>query len=123
MDQNKNFKRSRGRPASIDGIISDGRSLGVPTSNSYQPDRNQPTPSLGEFVGRTDGFQPIRQSPHSLGGTPESAETEALLDEPIILDDVPERKAKKERYFRRLSLRRRLKKTALALSSLVLIAG
>src|SRR5438045_2396743 len=99
MDQNKNFKRSRPRPTSIDGIVSDGQRLGVPTSNSYSPSHSQPTPNLGEFVGRADGFHTARQSPHSLGGSPEAAETEALLDEPIVLDDIPAEKQRKERYF------------------------
>jgi len=120
--QHKKFRAKNSTPESIDGIVSGQRQLGL-IRPGYQPQRGQPTPSLGSYVGRTDGFYPTgRQSPHSLGGTPEDAETEALLDEPIMLDDIDSQK-RKDRLQRRPRLRKILKRAALSLAILILLTG
>jgi LCP family protein required for cell wall assembly len=121
--QHKKFKGQNSSQGSIDGMVPSSGRLGVPSRSAYQPNRGQSTPSLGNFVGRTDGFYPVSQSPQSLGGSPEEAETEALLDEPILLDVEPT--DKRRHYFghKRPRLRRVIKRAALSLAVLVLIAG
>lgn len=117
--QHKRLKRS----ASIDGIVSDGRQLGVPSHRTYQPNNTRNTPTLDAFTRRSDGFHALRQSPHSLGQSPEAAEASALLDEPIILDDALPKGRK--RYFGHKHPRRRkiIKRTFLAFGAVILMAG
>ncbi|MBI2007959.1 LCP family protein [Candidatus Saccharibacteria bacterium] len=125
-DNNKKsgFHRKR---ASLDGFVTDGRRLGVPPNRSYQPTQGAQTPSLDSFSRRADGFHAIRQSPGGLGGTAaEQAETEALLDEPIVLDDIghDKRKDKVRGKIRRARWRKTLKRTALVLlTTLIVTAG
>lgn len=105
-------------PSSIDGMVPSGRTLGVPASQSYQPNRQKPTPTLDNFMRRTDGFYPAQQTAR---GTDRAEEAEAqLLDEPIVLDHVDHKKQKKHYGRRRGKLRKTLKRTALACLILVL---
>src|SRR3970040_1028759 len=85
----KKPERPHKRAASIDGFVTDGRRLGTPLNRSYQPDHRAEIPTLDNFSRRADGFRPMRQSPGGLGGTAvEAAERDAVLDEPIVLDDL-----------------------------------
>jgi LCP family protein required for cell wall assembly len=121
MDEHKKSKRP-GSPASIDGFVSDGRVLGVPAPRAYQPNQSKPTPSLGTYVNRTDGFHPIRQAPRDVGHTPEAAEVGALMNEPIVLDDIDE--PRKRRFTKKHPrTRRRLKRAALMFAGLIILAG
>ncbi|MBA3757578.1 LCP family protein [Candidatus Saccharibacteria bacterium] len=124
MDKHKKFKRPKSSPASLDGIISDGRGLGIPTSRSYQPSKGDKTPTLGEFIRKDDGFHPLRQSQQSLGYSPEAIEERALLDEPIVLDDIDGSYKKKRKLKKRHSHRARfLKRASLGLLTLVVVAA
>ena len=130
MDKHKKFQRPHNRTASLDGMLSDGRRLGTPTHRSYQPNREAATPSLDHVLRRSEGFYPMRQSPHSLGGQPSAATAvapAAVLDEPILLDEVDEKakKAKKKHYYRHKHprLRKVLKRTGLVMLTLVLAIG
>src|SRR3990167_10803402 len=99
MEKKKSGKRANRQP-SIDGIVGDSRQLGAPTHRSYQPSRDKKTPTLDNFIRREDGFHPFRQSQGPLGETEaEEAEKDALLDEPIILDE--EEPSKKKRDWRK----------------------
>ena len=127
MTEHKKFKRPKYQPASIDGIVVGTRAqgLGGPTVSSYQPNRTSETPSLGIFSRRTDGFHANRQTPSRLGQiNAESAETAALLDEPIVLDDESSKK-KKQHYFghKHPRLRKILKRSGLLTAVLVIGVG
>lgn len=124
MNGQKDYKEPLKRAASIDGIVSGGRQLGVGASQSYSPRQAPPALSMDSLTRRTDGFHPMRQSPGGLGDSVEAAEREALLDEPIILDETFSAKPKK-RYLvhRHPKLRHSLKRTGLGLSAIVLLAG
>jgi LCP family protein required for cell wall assembly len=102
--------------------MSGGRRLGENTSQSYQPNRAAPTPTLGNLSSQTDGFHPLRQAPHNLDQSPEADETDALLEEPILLDIEP---VEKRHYLRRKrpGLRRAIKRTAISLATVILVAG
>jgi LCP family protein required for cell wall assembly len=123
MSDSQKPKRPKHISASIDGIVSDGRQLGAPVPKAYQPKHGRTTPTLDAFVHRKDGFHAMRQSPHSLGQSPEIDETEALLNEPIVLDDE-EIKGRKRRFGRKHPTRRKiLKRSSLVFGSLVLLAA
>jgi LCP family protein required for cell wall assembly len=122
MDERKNFKRPHPKAASLDGFVSDGRQLGAPLARSYQPNREAPTPVLGIYQTGVDGFNPIRQAPRDISHTPEATEAEALLNEPIILEEDHTKKKKKARKHPRA--RGRLKRSVVVLLSLIfLFAG
>ncbi len=124
MREHKNNKNPRKTHSSVDGIISDGRSIGVPTHKSYSPNRGPSTPSLGSSANASDGFHPSRQSGYSLGGSPEDEETTALMDEPIMLDDIDEDNKPRRRLHKKKSKSRKFfKKTFYALLILILAAG
>jgi LCP family protein required for cell wall assembly len=128
MDENRHFKRPKAQPASIDGFVSGNRQLGQPIDkrgNSYTPNRGKPTPSLDNLIVRSDGFHPTTaQSSYGLGKSPEASETEALLDEPIVLDDEIETKDRKQPTFGKHSRRRRaFKRTAQLLLALFLVGA
>jgi LCP family protein required for cell wall assembly len=120
MDKRDKFKGPNHHLASMDGIVSGGRTLGGYTHQPYRPNAGQPTPTLDNLVQRSDGFHSRRPHVRAFGQSPEIAEAEALLDEPIVLDDEDVKSKKK---FKRRSKRKTLKRTALGLMSLVLIAG
>jgi LCP family protein required for cell wall assembly len=129
MDENRHFKRPKSQPASIDGFVSGNRQLGQPIDrlgNSYTPNRGKPTPSLDSLMPRSDGFHPTNQSSsYGLGQSPEMSEAEALLDEPIILEDEIDSKGKKHTRFGSKHPRRRrfLKRTAQALLAIFLVGA
>lgn len=120
MDEHKSFRRPKRYSASIDGIISSGRQLG---SLDNGPRRGPQVVNLSEQASRQDGFYPTRSSGASLGFSP-AVEEAALLDEPIILDDLPQTPKKKRRFsIKRIpfwSSAGRVKKAAILLAVLVL---
>lgn len=120
MDNHKKFKKPDRRPGSLDGIVTDGRQLGVPAHRSYQPSRERTTPSLDNLISRRDGFHPLRQSQQSLGTLAEQAEKDVLLNEPIVLDGPADGKKHKKR---RPRVRKVLKRAGLVLAATVLIGG
>ena len=125
MDEQKKHNRPRRGAASIDGIVSGRPQLGRSAPSSRQKTSIETSANLGDYSSRADGFQPMRQSPGGLGLTPEDAETAALLDEPIILDDDGDTgksrgKRKMPVAHSRLRLRKNIKRTALALVILIL---
>ncbi len=123
MDESKKYKGPKHHRASLDGFVSGRRQLGevVPKLNS-----SQPRPTLDNLVRRGDGFHPIHRSAtrSHLGQSPEMAEAEKLLEEPIVLDDTPEKPKKLHRIFGQKKSRRRkvIKRTAMAMAALI-VAG
>jgi polyisoprenyl-teichoic acid--peptidoglycan teichoic acid transferase len=101
-------------------MVRSGRTLGVPP-RSYQPNRERPTPSLGNFVGRTDGFYPAQQM-SGLSDQAEAAEAQ-LLDEPIELGHIEERKRKLRFWQRHAKLKKVIKRTVLTATVVILAAG
>jgi polyisoprenyl-teichoic acid--peptidoglycan teichoic acid transferase len=122
MEKHKNHWGRR-KPASIDGIVQNGRILGVPTTSSYQPVRQAPTPTLDNFNRRTDGFMPAREAMPARPLDPSEAHEAELLDEPIVLDHIEERKRKLRFWQRHAKLKRRIKRTAFAFMILILAGG
>src|SRR5258706_1853205 len=113
MEKHRRPKRGHNSPPSIDGMVPSGRSLGVPVSRSYQPDRARPTPTLGNFSGQIDGFYPAQQT--ARGADPVEAQEAHLLDEPIVLDHLETKKPKKQRFWQRhAKLKKAIKRTSLA---------
>jgi LCP family protein required for cell wall assembly len=125
-DKNKKSGFHR-RTTSIDGFVTDSRRVGTYSNRTYQPNLERPAPSLDDFARRTDGFHSTRQSPGGLGGTvAEVAEQDALLEEPIVLDDIEHdrRKSKLHGKIRRARLGKVLKRTGLVLlAAIVITAG
>lgn len=114
------------RAASIDGIVAGGRPLGAPINHSYRPTNQEATPTLDNFVRRPDGFHPSRQSPSGLGGTAaETAEREAVIDEPIVLDEMEyeKRKDKVHGKIKRARWRKVVKRTFLTIAIIILAGG
>ncbi|MBX4197203.1 LCP family protein [Candidatus Saccharibacteria bacterium] len=120
-DKQKRPVWGRKSPPSIDGMVRSGRDLGVPVSRSYQPNRQQPTPTLGNLSGQTDGFHPSRQTARGADSA-EAAEAH-LLDEPIVLDQIETKKRKLRFWQRHVKLKKLIKRTALAFAILVLAGG
>jgi LCP family protein required for cell wall assembly len=119
MHEFKKYKGSNIHRASMDGFVSGRRDLGEST-RPYSPNKGAAAPSFENVVKRGDGFHPINRNYRNLGQSPEFKEAEALLDEPIVLDDVVDHKKKK----RGTSKRRRVtKRTMLALLGLVIAGG
>jgi LCP family protein required for cell wall assembly len=100
--------------------VSGGRALGGQPQQVYRPQKLGPAPTLDSLVHRNDGFHPKRPHSRTFGQSAEVSEAEALLDEPIVLDD-DDIKSKKKRKHR--GKRKVLKRTFVALLSLVLIVG
>lgn len=129
MDEHKKFSKPVRRPASLDGMVSNGRQLGVPVHRSYRPDAapgRTAQPPMGGRESRADGFHALRPAAGPGALTPEAAETDALLDEPIILDDESgSSKKQKKHYFgsRHSRARTILKRSALALLVLFLVGA
>ncbi|MBX4190528.1 LCP family protein [Candidatus Saccharibacteria bacterium] len=123
MDRHRG-RRGRDKPASIDGIVQTGRTIGFSKTSSYQPNRQLKTPTLDNFDRQMDGFYPSREAmpAHSLDPS-EEQEAAQLLDEPIVLDHIEERKRKLRFWQRHIKLKRRLKRTAMAFVILVLAGG
>jgi LCP family protein required for cell wall assembly len=125
MSEHKRFKRAGQRPASLDGFVSDGRSLGSQAHQSYQPKQAKNAPRLGSVNKRSDGFHPLSQSSGSLGRSPESIEAESLLNEPILLDSEEVEKNKRRHYFghRRPRLHKFVRRAGMLTALLVLVGG
>jgi LCP family protein required for cell wall assembly len=123
MDKHKG-QRGRDKPASIDGIVQTGRTIGFPKTSSYQPNRQLNTPTLDNFNRQTDGFYPSREAmpAHQLDPS-EQQEAAQLLDEPIVLDHIEDRKRKLRFWQRHAKLKRRIKRTAMAFVILILAGG
>jgi LCP family protein required for cell wall assembly len=119
MHEFKKYKGSNTHRASMDGFVSGRRDLGEST-RPYTPNKGAAPPSFENVVRRGDGFHPINRNYRNLGQTPEFKEAEALLDEPIVLDDVADHNKKKRGKSKR---RRVIKRTMLALVSLAVIGG
>lgn len=122
MEKHKGYRGGRQKAGSIDGIVQSGRTIGFPTHSSYQPNRQAPTPTLDNFTRRTDGFYPQREAMPAHPLDQSEAEEAQLLDEPIVLDDIQERKRKTKFWQRHTKLKRRLKRTALT-AAVVVLAG
>ncbi len=122
-DKKKLIGRKRSH-ASVDGMISDGRRLGLPIDLS-RSSKKEKRESLGDLTDKKEGFHPMRSSSHALG-TDDSTELDAMgLDKPIILDDNSP-KVKKSRFhfgwpkFHRPTRRTVLKRGGLALLALLI---
>ena len=126
MEKKKSGKRANRQP-SIDGIVGGSRQLGAPVHPSYQPSRDKKTPTLDNFIRQSQG--PLGEADANLSATAsakaEDAERDALLDEPIVLDEDDYSKKKKDwrKKQRPSRLRKVLKRTALALLILLLAGG
>jgi len=121
MEKHKDH-RGRKKPASIDGIVQSGRVIGFPASSSYEPNRQTPTPTLDNFHRRIDGFSPAREAMPARPLANSEANEARLLDEPIVLDHIEERKRKLKFWQRHAKLKRRLKRTALT-GVILVVAG
>lgn len=121
MNEKRNNKAGH-KPVSIDGFVSGGAQLGVRGHQSYQPNKGKPSPTLDAFIRRTDGFYPQRATPYGIAGSAESLETEALLNEPILLDDEPAGKSRHLKH-KRLRLRRLMKRSSATIGGLAIIIG
>jgi LCP family protein required for cell wall assembly len=119
MERNKKH-RAGTKPASIDGIVQNGRTIGFPASSSYQPTRHTPTPTLGNLKDRTDGFTSAREALPTHPINSSEAEEAQLLDEPIVLDHIEQRKRKLKFWQRHAKLKRRLKYSTLTILVVVL---
>jgi len=122
MDKHKGH-RGRKKPASIDGFVASGRQISFPKVSSYQPNRAAPTPTLDNFHSRVDGFNVSREAmpTHQLD-QPEADEAH-MLDEPIVLDHIESRKRKMRFWQRHAKMKRRIKRTVLAFTILILAGG
>ncbi|OGL36617.1 hypothetical protein A3E49_01230 [Candidatus Saccharibacteria bacterium RIFCSPHIGHO2_12_FULL_49_19] len=132
MNKHKDFGGPRKQP-SIDGITSGNRELGLPAGRqghqvhrSYQPNRESETPSLGDSSHKADGFHPMRTG----ADQPLGADSDYMdhLDQPIMLDQPPEKESKKRRKLlkkqtRHHSRRRKYIKRALTLVAIVIVAA
>lgn len=125
MNNHKKFNGSA-NAAPIDGFISRGRQIGAPLAQPRplrKPAQPPVTSMLGSTARRMDGFYAARPR-LNLATTNEPEITEAaLLDEPIILDELKPPLSK--RYFGRAhpKLHMILKRSSLAILSLILIGG
>lgn len=123
MDKHKGHGGRR-NSASIDGIVQTGRTIGFTKTSSYQPNRQFKTPTLDNFNRQTDGFYSSREAMPARPMDPsEEIEAAQLLDEPIVLDHIEERKRKLRFWQRHAKLKRRLKRTAMTFVILVLAGG
>ncbi|OVE79118.1 hypothetical protein BVY00_01255 [bacterium G20] len=122
MRNNKHKKRAAASRRSIDGIVSDGRRLGVPSAAPFHPHQSQQADSLGGNLHRAEGFHPMRPGSGNLGVVTATAEADLLLDEPIVLDEQSVGETKKTGLRQRLS-KIGLKKAALTILALFLVMG
>ena len=121
MDKQKKPRWGRNSPPSIDGMVRSGRTLGVPSSSSYQPNRDKPTPALDNFARHSDGFYPAQQNTPGIDRA--EREEALLLDEPIVLDHIEAKKRKLRFWQRHARLKKVIKRTSLALGILILAGG
>lgn len=132
MQRHKKFDGPKRSSVPIDGIVTDGRRLGVPTHRSYRPGgaslprgSNRPQQTIAQ-----DGFYAFKQSSGGLGASDENKEA-ALLDEPIVLDDIPDTVQEKSRFNRKKKIRSHgrsrgrtiLKRSVITLMALLIVVG
>jgi LCP family protein required for cell wall assembly len=123
MHEYKKYKGSGKQRVSMDGFVSNRRSIGEST-RPYSPKAGASAQSFEKLVRRSDGFHPINRNLRNLGQSPEMNEAEALLNEPIVLDDVEDNSKKNRRGKTHSSKRRRvLKRAALSMLALITIGG
>ena len=122
MDKHKGHW-GRAKPASIDGIVQTGRTLGFNKTSSYQPNRQYKTPTLDNFNRQSDGFYPSREAMPARPMDKSEEDEAQLLDEPIVLDHIEERKRKLRFWQRHAKLKRRILRTAMAFTILILAGG
>jgi LCP family protein required for cell wall assembly len=123
MDTHKG-RGGRNKPASIDGIVQTGRNIGFAKNTSYQPNRQPNTPTLDNFNRTSDGFYPSSGAMPARPLDPsEEQEAHQLLDEPIVLDHLEERRRKQRYWQRHAKLKRGIKRTAMTFIVLVLAGG
>jgi LCP family protein required for cell wall assembly len=118
----RKYKGPNSGKASMDGFVSGRRSIGASTQ-PYNSNNTTPMPSFDNLVRRGDGFHPINRNYRNLGQSPEMSEAEALLNEPIVLDDIEEKSNKKGHRLKSSRRRRVLKRTALTLMTFLVIGG
>jgi len=126
---NKHKHRStRRRGASLDGMLPSSGTLGGRPS-VYRPNQGSETPSLGDYIHRSDGFHPTRNTDSPVGTplnsklSPEEVETQQLNDDPIVIDDDFSKKDKGAKPSRRKRIVRGIKRTLLGLLILALLVG
>jgi polyisoprenyl-teichoic acid--peptidoglycan teichoic acid transferase len=122
MEKHKG-RRGRNQPASIDGIVQNGRQIGFSKTSSYQPTRQAPTPTLGNFTSRTDGFYSSREAMPSRPLDYSEPQEAHLLDEPIEIGEIEPRRRKEKFWQRHAKFKRRLKRTAMTFMILILAGG
>lgn len=122
MHEYKKFKGRKVKSASIDGIISDGRRLGLPAAGLSTEKAKMTEVFLGATANRPEGFHPMRATNQSLGILPD-APSEIDLNTPIILDEPVKKKSRFRRTNKKPGRRATLKRAGLALLVLVLVAG
>lgn len=122
MEKHKG-RGGRKQPASIDGIVQNGRQIGFPKTSSYQPNRTPPAPTLGNLAQRTDGFYSSREAMPARPLDYSESQEAHLLDEPIELGEIESRQRKQRFWQRHAKFKRRLKRTAMACMIVILAGG
>lgn len=144
MREPKDKKGRQGRGRSMDGIVGKSPQLGQLAGRqnrsvrrpglsapSFHPNRAQPVSTLGSDLRRAEGFHPMRPGSGSLGlpagrqgVAAAAAETDLVLDEPIILNDEVLSGGEKKTKARRAPRGRfGFKRIALTLLVLLLAGG
>lgn len=126
MHEQKKIYGHKKQHASLDGIISDGRRLGVPSDTKNPPGKLDDISSINLAGNRKEGFHPMRSSSQSLGADA-SKSMPISLDDPIVLEDVKPRK-KRFRFgfmphFHKPKPRTVLKRGGLTLLALFILFG
>lgn len=108
-------------------MISGSGQLGSRPLRAYQPNRDSDTPSLGDFMQRSDGFHPMRTSGAALGAipvnydaAPKEAEAKKLADETIVLDNDDIGQKSKGKLAGRWPWRQLFKRAGLVMLALIL---
>ena len=122
MHEHKKFKGRKNRRASIDGIISDGRRLGMPEGGLQPSKREKQAIGLGGIASQVEGFHPMRATTQGLGELVDNP-VGLGLDEPIVLDEPTKKKKRFSFKLHKPKSRTVLKRGGLVLAALVLIIG
>ncbi len=116
----KKMRSERLRGHSIDGIVSAPRRLGSPSATPFHP--HTQANLMGGTLRRAEGFHPMRSGSGSLGVSTATAESNLLLDEPIVLDEAVLGKTEKTK--KRFGLPSfKLKRVLLGLLTIFLAGG
>ncbi len=109
----KKHRRPARRAASIDGILNSGRLIGQSGDQPAGPHAGT-AQTLGGFQ-QADGFTSARNTPQGLGAGQTS---DQLIEEPIVIDELPyEKEAKGHRW------RHRTKRLAQVLGGMIVLIG